>query len=203
MVDSGTHAAIFTDLDASLLARLPSEIDPVLGSTPVLSSHALTSNAATPVVTDVAVGSETVGVCWSIHTSLAEVSTDFVLDLRSLISAEVLSNLPVFSVTSPGKATSKKKVVSSSKVPRTQKKLSPVFSGVRLKLPSSPGVVKKAISSRSKSFSVGRSTGTQHGRRTFLSSVHYCNAADKVVLLIVSKASKSGGLDAKVSFDDF
>lgn len=96
MVDSGTQVAVPTNLDVSLLSRLASVTDPVVESTLVSSSHALTSNTATPVVTDVARGSKNTDVFPSTRVDLDEDTTDFVSGLRSLVSPNVPTDHPFF-----------------------------------------------------------------------------------------------------------
>lgn len=158
MVDFGTHAAVYTNLDVILQAILPSVVDSTVDTAPVSSSHALSSNTTTLVVTGVARGSENMDVRPSTRTNSANETTNSVSDSRQLCLPKVPAERTVPSVAMPGKATSEKKVTSSSKSTHTWKKSSPVLGRVRIKQQSLAGVVTKASSLRSNSTSVAAST---------------------------------------------
>lgn len=176
LIDSGTHDALSANPAASLKAGLPSKTNPVVDSATVLHKHALASDTATLVATDVAGDSKIIIICPYTRIDLAENTTGSVEDLCSLILTNVSAGHPVSSVATPGMANSKKKAFSGDKSPRTRKKLSPVFDNVKLKLPPSAGAVKKAPSSRSKLHSVPVFSRAQYARRAVPSSADACDA---------------------------
>lgn len=77
-----------------------------------------------------------------------------------------------------------------------------MFGLVKLKLPSSAGVFRRAFSLRSGSFSVAACAGARLPRRAVSSGIHFCDIDAEEVLPIFPKITKSGDSDPKGSFDD-
>lgn len=173
-------------------------INPVVGSTRLPSSHASNSSAATPVAENVARALKIL-IFPSLRIDSVDKTINIVSDLCLWVSPTILADHPVSLVVMPGKVTLKMEIASSSRSHRTRKKRSPAFGRVKLKLPPSTGVVKKASFLRSMSFSVVASDGTQHVQRAVWSSAHSCNADNKKVLLTIPEINKSAESDPKAS----
>lgn len=145
LVASGTHAAASTNQDASLPTALPSVVSPVVESALVLSSHAMSPSASSPVVRGVAVSYSNIDARPSVNAGLVEVTTDSVLNLRLLVQPNAPADQPDLFVFTPGKANAKRMAAPSGKSPWTRKKPAPVFGDVMLKLPPSAGISKKPL----------------------------------------------------------
>lgn len=144
-----------------------------------------------------------INACPSTRTDLAEHSAGSMFDLRLILSPNVPDDFLVSSVATAGKTSLKKKEVSSSKLPYTGKKSSPVFGKIKPNLPSMAGVIKKCFSLRSKSHSVAAFTGDRYAQRTVFSGAHSCGSDNEEVLWIISKPSKPSDSNLKVNSADY
>lgn len=202
LVYIGTHTATSTNLGVSLPAALPSVVNPVVESAQALSSHASPPSSASSVVAGVAGGSSNIDLRPSVGTGLVMEAGDFVSDLRPFVQPIAPADQPDPSVPTPGKACSKKKALSSGESRQTRMKLAVVSDRVKLKLPPSAGVRKKASLERSKLPSLTASTGPRHAQRVVLAKSNSCAVEIEEVLLIILKTSKSGNSHPAASLDD-
>lgn len=101
--------AVPTNPDVCLPTALPSMVDPVVESAPVLFSHALSSSAASPAVTGAAGGCANIDVRPSVDAGLVGETTNFLSGLRSLVQPHASADQPDSFLSTPGQTNSKEK----------------------------------------------------------------------------------------------